>query len=440
VTRVAAWRCVRAGSGTPLREVERVTLEAGLDARDKGLVRALVGAEVRRRGTLRALLAHYARGPTSRDLAAHLRLGLTQLFFLDRIPDHAALSETVDAVARTVGFSKKRAANAVLRAALRDRRAGHAGDPRRDLIGRDLHVAADVFRDPAEHPALWAEDALSLPAPLYKRWQKRHGPERARALAEWFLNEPPLCLRGVGVGCGPAELAAELAAAGVETRPGFHPRTLRVASADAEAVLACETFRAGHATLQGESALASAELVGAEPGLRVLDLCAAPGGKTAVLAEAGARVTAVDDDPARVELLRATLARLHLAPAVEVVLGDAADPALPGAFDAVLVDAPCSNTGVLGARPCARWRFSPSHLASLVALQSRLLAAGAARVRPGGRLVWSTCSLEPEENGQLVRRFLAEHGEFELAEEREALPGAGGPADGGYAARLERRG
>ncbi len=436
MSRIEAWRCVRAASGTPLREVARVAREAGLDARDAGLLRALVGAEVRRRATLRAILGHYARGGISSGLAAHLRLGLAQLLFLDRVPDHAAVSETVDAVARTLGFARTRTANAVLRAALRDRRAGRCGDPRRDLIGRELHLAADVFRDPAQHPALWAEDALSLPAALYKRWERRHGPERARALAEWFLREPPLCLRAVG---GEREaLRGELAAAGVDAQDGAHPRTLLVAPAAAEAALAAEAFKTGRATVQGESALRAAELVEARPGERVLDLCAAPGGKTAALAEAGARVTAVDDDHARVELLRATLARLHLDEQVEVVLADATALG-DGLFDAVLVDAPCSNTGVLGARPGARWRFGPRELASLGALQERLLAAGAARVRPGGRLVWSTCSLEPEENGQRVRRFLAGRADFALALERESLPGPEGPPDGGYAARLERR-
>jgi len=196
--------------------------------------------------------------------------------------------------------------------------------------------------------------------------------------------------------------------------------------------------------VQGETALFAAELVRAQPGERILDLCAAPGGKTAALAEAGAHVVAVDDDPARVETLRATCARLGIEDRVTVVVADAT-AALPDEleqeYDAVLVDAPCSNTGVLGARPGARWRFGPSELARLGELQTRLFDCAAARVRPGGRLVWSTCSLEPEENTQRVRAFLAEHAGFTLAESHEALPGTAddpGPADGGFAARLER--
>jgi 16S rRNA (cytosine967-C5)-methyltransferase len=425
----------------PLREVEREAARSGLDARDTGLLRARVGAETRRPATLRAILDHYARARTNPELAAHLRLGLAQLLFLDRVPDHAAVSETVEAVLHTVGFSKARFANALLRAVIADRRAGASGDPRRDLVGRDLHLAEPVFRDPAAHPLLWAEDAFSIPAALLKRWERRHGVERAQALARFFLGEPALCVRGVGIDAG--ALLARLRARDVPAEPGFHPRVVRVPAEHAAAALGDGELAAGRLTVQGESALAAAELVGAQPGETVLDLCAAPGGKTAALAETGADVVAVDDDPTRVAKLRETCARLGLGERVRIVCADAAAPLAPGLereYDAVLVDAPCSNTGVLGARPGARWRFGPKELADLGRLQGLLLAAAAARVRPGGRLVWSTCSLEPEENAQLVKRFLAEHAGFRLAAQHEALPGAGpdAPADGGFAARLER--
>jgi 16S rRNA (cytosine967-C5)-methyltransferase len=453
MSRVEAWRCVRAKSGLPMREVDREAARSGLDARDTGLLRTLVGLEVRRRATLRAILDHHARGGTSPELAAHLRLGIAQVLFLDRVPDHAAVSETVDAVARTVAFSKTKVANAVLRAVIRARLAGTSGDPRRDLVGRDLHLAEPVFRDPAEHPLLWAEDALSMPAGILKRWERRHGAERARALATYFLSEPPLCLRATGASepggiGGRVGLLERLRALGVPAEPGFHPDVVRVPAEHAADALGVESgigadLAQGRVTVQGETALAAAELVGARPGETVLDLCAAPGGKTAALALAGAEVVAVDDDPPRVERLRATCARLGVAERVQIVVADAAAP-LPEPFertyDAVLVDAPCSNTGVLGARPGARWRFGPRELEGLCALQGRLLAAAAARVRSGGRLVWSTCSLEPEENGQMLRRFLADHPAFELDVEHEALPGPGpsGPADGGYAARMRR--
>lgn len=444
--RHTAWRILRSGNPTPLREVDRWAARARLEPRDRALLRRLVGTEVRRRGTLRALAAHFTRQKPGPDLAAHLRLGLAQIFFLDRVPPHAAVSETVRAAADTVSLPRARVVNAALRAALRARRSGSSGDPRRDIVGRPWHFEEPVFRDPAEHPLLWAEDALSVPAALFKGWRERYGEERASALARAALEEPELSL--VVVRGERDALAAELAAAGATTRPGGHPRVLLASPEATEEVLASTAFREGRLTVQGEAALRAAELVEAREGERVLDLCAAPGGKALALAATGADVFAVDASPRRLADLPAAIARLAPAGAVRCVAADGTAALRDGAaFDAILVDAPCTNTGVLAARPEARWRYGPTPRRALVALQARLLAEGASRARPGGRLVYSTCSLEPEENAQQVRAFLAERPEWRLEAEMEILPAADGggaavpgPVDGGYAARLSRVG
>jgi 16S rRNA (cytosine967-C5)-methyltransferase len=173
----------------------------------------------------------------------------------------------------------------------------------------------------------------------------------------------------------------------------------------------------------------------------VLDLCAAPGGKTAVFAASGADVLALDRDPRRLGRLAEARHRLDLARVRAAACEGTSALAPEASFDAVFVDAPCSNTGTLGAHPGARWRFGPKSERELVALQSRLLADGARHVRPGGRLVWSTCSLEPEENGQLVRGFLEANPHWREVASFEALPDLErGPTDGGFAARLERDG
>ena len=443
-----AWQLLVDGGPTPLRGIEALAIEHALDARDRGLLRRIVATEVRRRGTLRALVRTLATGRPRREIALLLHVGLVQLFFLDKIPDHAAVSETVEVARERLGESSARYVNAVLRESIRARRVGASGDPRRDLVGRELHLEPVVFADPKEHPLLWAEDALSMPAPLMKRWTKRHGEEQALELARIALEEPDLSLR-VRTSLAQTErvtrdvLLTEFTAAGIAVRAGLHPDVLLAASDETESVLANERFVRGELSVQGETALRAAELVAARPGERVLDLCAAPGGKTAVLAETGADVVACDVDETRLARLRSTLERLGLAARVEVRLVSRADALELGRFDAVLVDAPCSNSGVLAGRPEARWRFERSELGLLENLQAGLLARASAAVAPAGRLVYSTCSLEPEEDGRQVRSFLASHPEFTLAHELFALPaarGSAGPIDGGYAALLCRAG
>lgn len=440
MTRRLAFEILRTSSGLPTRLVGPVADREGLDTRDRGLLRRIVGTDVRRRATLNAMLRVLARGKPNRDLATILRIGLVQLFFMDQIPDHAAVSETMRASMEVLGPAKAKYVNAVLREAIRRRRTGHCGDPKRDLIGRDLHFADDLFRDPDEHPYLWAEDALSMPSSLVKRWSNRHGVERAFAIAEHALQEPPLSLRCVGV---PREaIASELVIHDVLTVRGKHDHMLIAQSSDTHAVLISEAFESGRICVQGETALRAAELANAQAGERWLDLCAAPGGKSAVLAGAGASVLACDVDADKLERVQQTTQRLGVMDRIELRLLEAGAPPIEKDFDGVLVDAPCSNTGVLAARPDARWRFGPAQRRELGELQTRLIESGADRVRPGGALIWSTCSIEPEENGQLIKAFLERHADFELAGDHEILPDLGspeGPIDGGYAARLVRR-
>lgn len=437
MSRVVAWAALRSGHPAPLQLVDQLAAERDLDARDTALARRLVGHEIRRRGTLRAIAQHFSHRRLKPDLAAHLHVALAQLFFFDRIPDHAAVSEACGAVQQTTNQSKVPLINAILHAVIDARQEGHCGDARRDVVGCSYHFDRDVFRDPKEHPFLWAEDALSIPSALMKRWTKKHGREVAEALATYFLNEPPLVLRVVR-GDRPA-LLAELAELEVEARAGQRATTIVCASEFTSSVMASGAFQEGRLTVQGETATAAAELVEARTGETILDLCAAPGGKTAVLAGTGATVVACDVSVHRLERVVSTCRRLDLLESVSLQESDGTAALGDERFDAALVDAPCSNTGVLGARPGARWRYGPQTKASLAELQGRLLREAAEHVRPHGRLVWSTCSLEPEENGQLVRAFLTEHPTWTLDTEALALPDADtGPWDGGYAARMLR--
>jgi 16S rRNA (cytosine967-C5)-methyltransferase len=437
MSRIAAWEVLRSGSGTPMRDVDAAARRHALEPRDRGLLRRIIGTEVRRRGTLRALVRKLARGKPKADIVAHLHVGLVQLFFLDRVPDHAAVSETCDAVRRTLGQSKVGYVNGVLRAALRMRREGSCGDPQRDLVGRELHLEEPTFRHPEQHPLLWMEDALSLPAAIARRWTKRFGAEETARLARAFLDDVPLSVRVVSG--EPEALRAELAA--LEPAPGSEPELMVFASDRTDEVLASLAFSEGRITVQGGAAYRAARALGAKEGERVLDMCAAPGGKTAVLAATGAQVLATDVSDERLERVRDTLDRLGLEERVELRASNGTSAVDERDFDAALIDAPCSNTGVLGARPGARWRFGPKELASLRELQEGLLREGLAVLRPGGRLVWSTCSLEPEENEQLVRRVAGDLGDVRVEDVVIELPDlAAGRTDGGGRALLVKEG
>ncbi len=437
--RDTAYLCLRSGSPTPLREVDRYAAHRGLDERDTGLARRLVGTEVRRRGTLRAVLSAFAHQKPKADLATMLRLGIAQLLFLDRVPDHAAISETVRCVTDHLGLGKGRTANAVLRSVQRAVLPGASGDPTRDVVGRDLRFEFPVFRDPEEHPHLWAEDALSIPSALHKRWTQRLGREAADHLATLALDEPPLSLRIRSD--RPRELVrADLEAANIPCADGRDPRFLLVGAEHASAALASPLFHRGELTVQGEHAFGVTHLMPDLSGRRVLDLCAAPGGKTAAILEADpALVVACDLSARRLSRISSGFQRLGL-PVPFLVATDQVCALQEGArFDAVLVDAPCSNTGVLAQRPGAKWRHGPQSQSALVDLQRSLLRTAAAHVEPGGLLVHSTCSLENEENEQQVRGFLREHEGWTLEQEHRSIPSSietGGPVDGGYAARL----
>jgi|FLOH01.1.fsa_nt_gi 16S rRNA (cytosine967-C5)-methyltransferase len=443
-----------------MREVDFAAEQVGLDPRDRALLRRIVGTEVRHRSTIRAIVNRFARGNPKADIRAHLHVALAQIFYMTRVPQRAAVSEAGEATRRTLAPSKVPYVNAILRTVLRERLPGAIGDPTCDVYGTDWHFENPLFADPEKHPLLWIEEALSIPSALAKRWVKRHGMERTLELAKYFSTEPCLSLRVTGDRDamraeldaylieqeGAPEANADELGAPTRFRDGEHGQFLLVEGGNYGNLFHAPAFVEGRVTVQGESAFRAAELMQAQPGEELLDLCAAPGGKTSVMAAAGAKVVACDVSEHKLRRLAETVERLGFGELVELVELDGKAEPSDGAlgdrtFDGVFVDAPCSNTGVLGARPGARWRFGKANQASLRALQSKLFHQGAARVKPGGRLVWSTCSLESDENSQHVRSFLVENPTWSLEEECEALPkwaSHGGPIDGGYAARLRR--
>ncbi|MCE2826926.1 MAG: 16S rRNA (cytosine(967)-C(5))-methyltransferase RsmB [Verrucomicrobium sp.] len=389
-----------------------------LSEADRRLAREIAFGVLRNRSVLDHLVALRTDGRPQRPvLRGVLQSGLYQLLFLDRVPDHAVVNEAV-LLARQRGFSAQAGfVNAVLRGVARDREAC-----RRDL---------EAFR--RSDPAL----GWSHPAWLVERWAGVLDPVAVQRLLAWNNAAPATFARVNRLLTTPQDLMARWRSEGVEATPvavdWAAPGTLVVLD--------------GGFYVQDPSTLMAVHLLDPRPGQRVLDLCAAPGGKALAMAERlrpGGGVVAHDSHPGRLDLIRENVRRLGAGALVAVVdrLGDPAVGALDGPsgpaserFDAVLVDAPCSNTGVLRRRVELRWRLRPDEIPRLAAEQLRLLEAAAARVRPGGVLVYSTCSLEPEENDQVVEAFLRRHpGWAETA--RRRLHPAVDAVDGAFAARL----
>ena len=406
---------------------------AGLQGRDRGLANELAHGVLRRERLLDHVLEGLAARGLPRDprLRLVLRLGAYQLLFVGGMPAHAAVNETVQLVRGNRGF-----ANAMLRQIAR-RIELRAADPAAVTTElplsptRTLLLPAPLPEDLGERLAI----EHSLPDFLVLRWRRQFGDEALPGIAAATSAVPGVYLR-VAATVSRDALFAALAAEGVTTERVHHDRLLRWTGG--ESPFGTKAYEQGWFAVQDPTALAAAEAVPCVPGDRVIDLCAAPGTKTGVLAERvrpGGTVFAADPDDRRRERIAENVARLGLRDEVKIV----PDADLPGDVDAVLADVPCSNSGVLARRVEVRRRLQPSTFADLAALQGRILERAASLVRPGGHVVYSTCSIDREENEANVAAFLAgEAGRyFALLSQATTLPQAG-LCDGGFVAVLRR--
>ena len=360
---------------------------------ERAFVQDLVYTTIRRIRPLRKILGVLMKQWPKGELEALLYVGAAQILYMPDVPDFAAVSETVDAAKACENPSIAKVVNGVLRNVIR----------RREEFEKMI----------ADAPL---EECESFPTALVRRWERRFGAENAARLCAWHNT--------------PAETF-------LARRDGSFVKLER-----GQRVEDVPGSAEGDFIVQDPGTRIAVDLLDPKPGERILDACAAPGGKTVQIAWRGAEVTACEVNPKRRRRLEENLARLKLG--VEVI------PELPSLpenfqlstsnfklFHKVLVDAPCSNTGVLRRRPDARWNWSEEKLAALVKLQAEILDACASRVAPDGLLVYSTCSNEPEENEAQVTAFLARHPDFSLEESRESLPFESG-TDGAFAARLRR--
>ncbi len=389
-----------------------------LKSADRGFLQELVYGVVRWQLTLDWLIAQKTDGKPQKELVQTLlRLALYQMFWLDRVPSYAAVNETVELCKKRGLQAQAKFVNAVLRGYDRERDATRE---RLEQLKRSK-------------PAI----GFSHPEWLWRRWEKEWGSERAIRLLEWNNAPPGVFARVNTLKTDPVELLKTWREEGVVAEPmdfNWVPEQTVFRLESHPSLAQLRSFGDGLFYVQDPSTLLAPALLGARRGESILDLCAAPGGKTTYIAQLiqnDGRIVAEDIEPARLKMVQENAARLG----AKCVVAKGSAGAM---FDRVLVDAPCSNTGVMRRRVELRWRIEPEEIKRLGQTQIKLLNAAAERVRVGGLLLYSTCSLERDENQAVVGKFLAENNAFSLDHERQLTPMNDG-VDGAYCARMIRR-
>lgn len=375
--------------------VSRKIKEFKLEGPDRGLMTELAYGTLQHQTKLDFLLAPFLKGKIEPWVRILLRLSIYQLVFLDRIPEHAVVNEAVT-------ISKKRGhkgisglVNGVLRSFLRE-------GPR----------STESIKDPLERLAV----ETSHPEWLLKDWIDRYGLEKAREIAEQNNTAPPQTVRVNTVKISRDEAIASLEQEGFTVRKGIVEECLHVSGKPAAS---SELFQTGRLTIQDESSMLPAHALQLQEGLSVLDMCAAPGGKSTHIAQLmndTGTVMALDLHQHKVKLIRENAERLGLN-SIEPLVGDArqAREILEGAqFDRVLIDAPCSGYGVIRRKPDMKYTKQPTDAARLAEIQSAILEEAYELLKPGGTIVYSTCTIEPTENQQVVEAFLSQHPDMEL--------------------------
>jgi 16S rRNA (cytosine967-C5)-methyltransferase len=400
--------------------LERALADAQLSSADRGLCQEIVYGIVRWQSTLDWLIAQKTGGREQKPALQNLlRLGLYQIFWLDRIPDHAAVHETVE-LAKQNGFGPQAGfVNAILRGYLRE-----ANESKKLLA--ELKIS---------QPAI----GFSHPQWLVEKWQKRFGDEKTKQLLEWNNTPPKTFARVNTLKLDAGKLIEKWREENVEydfVRRDWLEENLVFELKSHPPLNSLASFRAGLFYIQDPSTLLAPTMLGAKSGETILDLCAAPGGKTTFIAQLmnnEGKIVACDISEERLKLIQENCARLGIL-CVETILSSTLN-SQPSTFNRVLVDAPCSNTGVMRRRVDLRWRISPEEILRLRQTQLDLLKLAATKLKLGGVLIYSTCSLEPEENSEVIKEFLREHKNFKLESERELLPFVDN-VDGAYVARI----
>ena|SRR5436190_6457688 len=392
---------------------------------DRRLCQELVYGIVRWEAALDWLIARKTANRSQKPALQNLlRLGLYQIFYLERIPNHAAVHETVQ-LAKTRGFGPQAGfVNAVLRAYLREFAATKV-------------ALADLKRN---QPHL----GYSHPEWLVNRWEKRFNRKQVVQLLDWNNTPPKTYARVNTLKTDPEKLLAQWRQENVDyhfVRRDWLEENLVFELKSHPPLNTLLSFKQGLFYIQDPSTLLAVKKLDPRPGEAILDLCAAPGGKLTYMGQVmqnRGRLVAQDTNPERLRLVEENCARLGVT-CVEIrnLRRAGQFTGAPPLFDSVLIDAPCSNTGVMRRRVDLRWRLRPEEIERLTSAQMDLLRTGAAALKPGGILIYSTCSLEPEENTQVLSGFLSSTANMRLESEQELQPFAE-QVDGAYVARMTR--
>lgn len=384
-------------------EIKNSTL-SGLD---KSLLFEIVHGVTRWLGRIDWILNGFYKGQFSKcipNVKNAMRVALYQILFLDKVPDYAAVNDAVEFVKKLQGQKPADLTNAVLRNIIRSKDSIRYPDPNEDVVA-------------------YLSAYYSHPTWIVKRWVNRYGKETTEKFLIANNNKPSLILRVNNLVTNAAELKSLLNSVDLKFSDGkYLPEFIHMANLSN--ITDWEYFRKGYFSVQDESTGLPIKLLDVQPGMRVLDLCAAPGGKTAFIADVmqnKGEIVALDRFESRLKILQKNLDRLKVTN-VKTITIDANEFVDEQGFDRVLVDAPCSGLGTLTKKPDLKWKRDLGDIRNIVNIQYELLKRGASLLKQGGSLVYSTCTVEPEENSEIIKKFLSENANFKLINAGKFLP------------------
>lgn len=377
-----------------------------LSGQDKALLYEIVHGVTRWSGKIDWILNGFYKGQFSKcipNVKNALRVALYQILFLDKVPDYAAVNEAVEFIKKLQGQKPADLTNAILRNIIRSKAAIRYPDPSEDLVA---YLSAFY-----SHP-YW----------MVKRWLLVYGKESTEALLSANNERPSITLRVNTLKISVNEFKNLLNQVNLKYTPGkFFPEYIRLKNLSN--ITDWEYFEKGYFTIQDESTGFSCRLLDVKPGMRVLDLCAAPGGKTSYISnlmENTGEIVALDRYESRLKIFTKNLNRLGITN-INTVVSDAEE--YEGElFDRVLADVPCSGFGTLSKKPDIKWKKDLGDIRKLGSVQYNLICKAAKMVKPGGVVVYSTCTIEPEENIDIVNKFLNTHEEFQLENVSDSFP------------------